>query len=199
MTLIDLLSDTTYPQQAVKQLHQLLSNNDKFPVKPTQIYGLRQIAKQQPGRVRTFAEHQRDRARNENENEFWSLVLDLCRNDSPCWSVPEEGHHYLPEELRDHNLREVPGATPQETQQNQRHNNRLKRERAQWLEQWENEHIPAFFERFCTHCLYRIAKLEMGQPADEDTNEAHQQSQQEQNETQDGTMQNALQQANLIE
>ena len=219
MTLVDLLSDTTYRQKSVQQLHQLLGNNNQFPVKRTQIYGLRQIARQQPGEVKGFASHQGKRAQSRCDDEkeksnprpdilqslqveidFWTLVANLCNGSTSNWSVPKEGHRYLPEGLGDQNLREIPGATPQETQKNQEYNNKLKKSRQEWFQQWGNEHIPAFFERFCTHCLYCIAKAEMKQLGGEGTNEAHQQSQQEQSEIQDGgTMHTALQQASLIE
>ena len=203
MTHVDMLSDTTYREQAVRQLHQLLGNASEFPVESTQIYGLRQIARQQPGKVAEFARHQGARAKklkHQAEVGFWTLVVNLCGDLPDHWSVKREGHRYLPVELRDENRREVPGATPQETEQNQQHNNRLRTGRRGWLEEWENEHIPAFFERFCTHCLYYIAKSEMGQLGSGNTNETDQLSQQEQNNSQDGgAMQTALQQVNLVE
>ena len=198
MTCVDLLSDTTYREQAVKQLDQLLSGSIEFPVKTTQIYGLRQIARQESGRVLEFAAKQGERAeklQKQYEVDFWALVADLCRESVSGWSVLKEGQPYLPEKLGDQNFREVPGATPQETTKNQEHNNKLRESRQEWYQQWGNKHIPAFFERFCTHCLYCIAKLEMQYP-----NEVLQQSQQEENESQDeGAMQAAFQQANLIE
>ncbi len=217
MTLVDLLSDTVYRQQAIKQIHQLLGSNNQFPVKSTQIYGLRQIARQEPERIGDFAAHQKLRAqsRYEAENEksnprdedlqkweteisFWTLVSNLCGDLPDHWSVKKEGCTYLPQDLRNDNLREVQGTTQQEKQQIQQHNNRIKKDRREWLKKWDNEHIPAFFERFCTHCLYCIAKAEMGQLAS--ANETDQSSQQNQSNSQDGgTMQAALQQVNLVE
>ena len=215
MTFVDLLSDTTYRQQTVEQLHQLLGNDNKFPVEPSQIHGLRQIARQEPERVGGFATHQGQRAQSrydaedersnpraevlqegETEVNCWTRVANFCGESPDRWSVKKEGRSYLPEEFGDENLREVPGATPQETTQNQQHNNRLRRGQRDWLEKWDNEHIPAFFERFCTHCLFCIAKAEMGQLASESANEAEQ----EQSDNQaGGAMETALQQANLVE
>ncbi len=193
MTLVDLLSDTTYREQAVKQLDQLLSSSAQFPVKTTQIYGLRQIARQQPGEVERFARHQGERAEKldkQAEINFWALVTNLCSDSPSGWSVLKEGQLYLPVELQN-----IPNKWAGMTQDEQRKRNKLVRDRKERLNQWKNEHIPAFFERFCTHCLYRIAKLEMQVP-----NEALQQSQQEESESQaEGTMQAAFQQANLIE
>ena len=201
MTSVYLLSDTTYRQQAVRQLSQLLENASEFPVKSTQIYGLRQIARQQPDKVADFARHQGERAEKlekQAEVDFWTLVANLCGDLPDYWSVRREGRRCLPVELRDENRREVPGATQQETTQNQQHNNRLRTGQRGWLEEWANEHIPAFFERFCTHCLFCIAKAEMGQLRSVTADETNQLSQQEQSNSQDGgAMQTALQQANL--
>ena len=52
MTIVDLLSDTVYRDQARQQLDALLGEIRKFPVKTAQIYGLRQIARQQPEQVK---------------------------------------------------------------------------------------------------------------------------------------------------
>ena len=219
MTFVHLLSDTVYPQQAVRQLHQLLNGANEFPVKAAQIYGLRQIARQEFGRIGEFARHQEQRAQSKYEAEagrrnprdsvlqslqaeinFWTLVDNFCGDSSNHWSVRREGYCYLPSELRDENRRKVPGKTPQETTQNQQYNNRLKSGQREWFQKWENDHIPAFFERFCTYCLYCIAKAEMGQLGSINTDETDQLLQPEQNSSQDeGAMQTALQQANLIE
>ena len=203
MTHVDMLSDTTYREQAVRQLHQLLGNAGEFPVKSSQIYGLRQIARQQPDKVSKFAKHQGERAAKlgkQTEVDFWALVANLCSDSASGWSVPKQGHNYLPEELGDQYFLDIPGTTPQETQQNQGHNNKLKKIRQEWFRHWNNEHIPAFFERFCTHCLYCIGKAEMGQLRGEDTNETDQQTQQEQSENLgEEAMHAAFQQANLVE
>ena len=166
MTCVDLLSDTTYCEQAVQQLDQLLGDSNQFPVKRTQIYGLRQIAQQQPREIQGFANHQRERAQRKQENasentkpryqpeiDFWALVADLCSNSSSNWSVEEEGHTHLPEELQN-----IPARRKGMSHEEQRYLNELKRHRRELLEQWTNEHIPAFFERFCTHALYRLGK-----------------------------------------
>ncbi len=163
MTCVDLLSDTTYPQQAVKQLHQLLSNASEFPVESSQIYGLRQIARQQPDKVLDFARHQSDRAEKLNhqaEVGFWELVAKLCNPSTSEWSVYTEGRTYLPEDIRDEH---IPQRQPGMTQEEQRNRNELRTRQRKWLDQWANEHIPAFFERFCTQCLYRKAMIEMSQ------------------------------------
>lgn len=153
MTLVDRLSDTTYREQAVKQVDQLLGDNDQFPIKAAQIYGLRQIARQQPETVNEFANRQRERAQHEAEIDFWNLVSNLCSDAAPTWSVHKEGHVHLPVELQN-----IPARRQGMTHEEQRHRNELTRNRREWLGQWDNEHIPAFFERFCTHALYRLGK-----------------------------------------
>ena len=199
MTSVDLLSDTTYRQQAVKQLSQLLGNASEFPVDSTQIYGLRQIARQQPDKVADFAKHQKERAERKYETasvnaqqklkseiEFWTLVADLCNNRTTNWSVIRERDSHIPADLQNR------------SDMSRRERRELGERRDKWGEQWDNEHIPAFFERFCTHCLFCIAKAEMGQLRSVTADETNQLSQQEQSNSQDGgTMQTALQQANL--
>lgn len=136
MTIVDRLSDTVYRDQACKQLDALLREPQEFPVRRTQIYGLRQIARQQPLKVKNFAEHQRERADRKNrqsEVSFWKLVERLC--DSPNgWSIRVEGTKHEPPELR----------------------GKTKRRQREWWNEWKKTHIPAFFERFCTHALYRL-------------------------------------------
>ena len=169
MTLVDLLSDTTYRQQAKDQLDKLLGNGT-FPVKRTQIYGLRQIARQQPRRVKDFANHQRERALRKQDKapekakldfqpeiDFWTLVANLCSNSTSDWSVNKEGHSHLPEELWDEN---IPQHRPGMTHEEQRYRNERMKQQRERLAHWENEHIPAFFERFCTHALYRLGLAE---------------------------------------
>ena len=200
MRLVDLLSDTVYREQAVNRLHQFLDGASKFPVKPAQIYGLRQIARQEPERVKNFADHQRERAerkletasqnaqqRLEFEIKFWTLVANLCNDTTANWSVIQERDRHIPT-----NLQETEGMSRREKRD-------LRERQKEWGAQWDNEHIPAFFERFCTHCLFYIAKSEMGQLGSETTDEMHQ-IQQEQSENLGGeAMQAAFQQANLVE
>lgn len=133
MTIVNRLSDTVYRDQAREQLDALLAN---IPVKRTQLYGLRQIARQQPLQVKNFAEHQRKRAERKNrqsEVQFWQLVERLC-DSRDGWSVRVEGTRHAPPGLRE------------ETKRRQR----------EWRDGWEKTHVPAFFERFCTHALYRL-------------------------------------------
>ncbi len=176
---MDLLSDTTYRQQAVRQLHQLLSNAKEFPVESSQIYGLRQIARQQPDKVEQFARHQKERAEKKDRNAeigFWALVENLCNNQSTNWSVRNEGRKYLPENIRNENIpKNQQGMTLEERQLR----NKLRKCQQEWLDRWKNEHIPVFFERFCTQCMYRKAIIEMGQSGNESDVSAHQ----EQSET----------------
>ena len=201
MTLVDLLSDTVYRPQAVQQLYQLLDGADEFPVKAAQIYGLRQIARQEPEKVKVFADHQRQRAerkcetasqnaqqRLESEIEFWTLVANLCNGTTVSWSVIQERDSHIPANLQNR------------SDMSRRERREIGERRDEWCEQWDNEHIPAFFERFCTHCMFCIAKAEMGQLASESANEVDELAQQEQNDNQVGdAMQTAFQQANLVE
>ena len=168
MRLLDLLSDTVYRDQAVKRLHPLLQDVNKFPVEASQIHGLREIARQQPAKVSEFAGHQKNRAEKlekQTEVDFWDLVMNLCDSSSSDWSVLKEGHAHLPEELREAN---IPARQSDMTQEERTHRNTLKKRQREWLHQWTNAHIPVFFQRFCTQCLYRKALIEMHQPSKEE-------------------------------
>ena len=178
MTLLDLLSDTTYRDRAEEKLDQLLYDTKKFPVARSQIHGLRQIARQQPDKVSEFARHQKTRADRKREIaseekksdfdpeiNFWDLVVRLCDVSTSDWSVLKEGHAHLPEELRDEKIPENrSGMTPEE----RTHRNKLRKCQREWLHQWANEHIPAFFQRFCTQCLYRKTLIKDRQQRNKD-------------------------------
>ena len=156
MTTLDLLSDTVYRDQARQQLDALLGELRTFPVKKTQLYGLRQIARQQPEQVKNFAEHQRERAERKNLQEeigFWQLVEKLC-DSATGWSVREEGLRHAPRELHEENIpvKKHPGITHAERSAR----NQLKKRQRKWCDEWSKTHVPAFFERFCTHAVYRL-------------------------------------------
>ena len=151
----DLLSDTKYPLHACSRLDQLLGNGRRLPVKKAQIYGLRQIARQEPGKVHDFATHQRERAQRKEQREevaFWELVSMLC-NSTAEWSVRRESLDHLPGELREDN---IPKKRKGMTHAERRERNVLKQRQREWLDKWTGDQIPAFFERFCTHALYRL-------------------------------------------
>ena len=152
MTTLDLLSDTVYRDQARQQLDDLLGELRTFPVKRTQLYGLRQIARQQPEQVKNFAKHQRERTKRQSEIEFWQLVEKLCD------SIREEGLRHAPCELREENIpvKKPSGMTPAERSARKQ----LKKRQKEWGDTWAMTHIPAFFERFCTHALYRLGMSE---------------------------------------
>ena len=167
MTDLDQLSDTVYREQAVRQLDDLLGACRSFPVERTQIYGLRQIARQEPGKVGEFARCQRERAERKREQiskrggseldaeiEFWSLVDKLCRSSSP-WSVLSEGLERAPAELRNEN---IPAGTKGMPRDERTRLKQLKQGQKKWLEQWTKDHVPAFFERFCAHALFRLTE-----------------------------------------
>ena len=159
MTIVDLLSDTVYRDKARKRIDTLLDEIRKFPVKTAQIYGLRQIARQQPLRVKEFAEHQRTRAEQKNrqsEVQFWQLVERLCDSRNG-WSVCVEGDKHAPPELREEN---IPPRRSGMTDDERRNRNQLRQRQRKWNDSWTVTHVPAFFERFCTHALYRLKMSE---------------------------------------
>lgn len=160
MTTVDLLSDTVYRDQARAQLDNLLEDVGAFPVQRSQIYGLRQIARQQPLQVKAFAKHQRKRAeskKNASEIQLWNLVERLCDSTTPGWSIHTEEKQHRPDKLSDQS---IPEKRPGMTNEERRTRNHIRGQKHKWLTKWETNHIPAFFERFCTHALYRMAESE---------------------------------------
>ena len=163
MTILDLRSDTIYREQAIAQLDELLGDYGTFPVGRAQIYGLRQIARQEPDRIQKFARHQRERAERRQEGasltaeiDYWNLVENLCNPSSPK-SVFTDWQKHAPDELREEN---IPIRREGMTHSDRAHRNQLKAKQKQWLEQWAEDHLPAFFERFCAHALYRLGMSE---------------------------------------
>ena len=153
MTDLDVLTDTVYRRKATEVLQ-----HSALPVSTTQIKGLRQIAQHQPSQVQPFAEHQKTRAdkrQRNDESAFWQLVIDLCggnvaRGD---WSLHKEAESGMPAHLKD-----IPSKADCKTLAERTRRNQRVSERRAWLEKWNADHIPAFFQRFCTHYLYLKAR-----------------------------------------
>jgi len=164
VTDMDLLSDTVFPGEAQRAVVAVVEVCGDIPVEVTQIHGLRQIARQQPGNVFRFARHQRARAekrRNPEETEFWSLVGYLCSGStgqsgwsSEGWSLHEEARKRLPEELQ-----HLPNRQDMKSNEDRQRRNQMKNEQQGLVKEWMDKGIPAFFERFCAECLYRRAKM----------------------------------------
>ncbi len=164
MNLADLLSDTTYRDRAAQAIDQFLAEHGA-PVSRTQINGLRQIAIQQPLAVEPFADKQRQRAEKklatasdrsrpkiESEIAFWKLIADLCEGDTG-WSLRTEALRHLPSELREENIPEKAKGLSAEDRGLRK---QLKQRQREWVMQWNQEHIPLFLRRLCTHLLYRL-------------------------------------------
>jgi hypothetical protein len=175
---IDIAADTELGQRAIEAVQQYIRHNgeasyqgaDEWPIARSQISGLRQIALNEPRQVAAFAEHQRQKAeakhktttkeerRSELEAEiaFWDLIKQLCDGKPPKvpWSLTQARDAALPAELQEE--KQPPGAKLTKEQQEARKQKREARER--WLRQWESEHYPVFFQRFCAHYLYEMAK-----------------------------------------
>lgn len=159
---VELLSDTVYRDKAAEIIDHFVDEHD-LPVTRSQIHGLRQIAIQQPLAIKSFANHQKERAEKKNtsgtnhklasEAEFWKLVGDLCEPKKLSWSPASEADQHLPTNLRGENIPEKrKGMSPEDRGQR----NRLVKQQREWLEDWNRLHVPAFFRRFCTHYLYRL-------------------------------------------
>ncbi len=155
---VHIVSDTTFVERVAETLDPFVQANG-CPVGRSQLSGLRQIAFNQPNRVKDFAHHQQQRAerkmlstsrtaqeRFQHEIEFWKLIADLCEGRQPRvgWSLLQEADASLPQKLKTE-------STGPEAKS-------AKEERKRWLAAWQRQHYPAFFQRFCAHYLYCLGK-----------------------------------------
>ncbi len=170
MPSVQVLSDTTFASRAAEAVDALVRENG-CPVKHSQISGLRQIAINQPARVKEFAGHQLTRAEKresnasavtkekfQNEIAFWKLVANLCAGKAPrCqWSLNQEAEQALPNDLKDATVPDGGKLTRDEQQRR----STTKKQRNDWLADWVARHYPAFFQHFCAHYLYCLGKQE---------------------------------------
>lgn len=173
---IDVEADTELGQRAIEAVDKYIRDHvssalrgeKDWPISRAQIAGLWQIAMNEPTKVAEFAEHQRAKVQAklqqgdkkpggsglEAKIAFWELVRNLCESKPPLWSLAQAREQALPAELRDD--KQPPGTNLTKEQQAQRSEKRERRER--WQRQWDLDHYPAFFQRFCIHYLYEISK-----------------------------------------
>jgi hypothetical protein len=152
-----------------------------FPVERSQMAGLRQIAGNEPGLLKEFLDHQRDRAqrrfqssgqRNEKfaaEIKLWDLVGQLCAGRPPrCeWSLEQDASAAVPAELRTEKL--PPGAKLSREEQGARRQRDAARDK--FLAEWRLRAYPLFFQHFCAEYLYRKA-THSGEEGSNDSSEA---------------------------
>lgn len=172
IVLVDQLSDTIYREKAIEIVDRFIAEygDHGTPVDRSQIYGLRQIAVQQPGVIKSFADHQRERVEKkletagqrsrpklEAQQGLWKLIADLCETNKLPWSPATEAESQMPVELQERNI--VAKADCKSNEDRSRRKQLLKQQK-EWLQHWNAQHVPAFFQRFCTHYLYQLGKRE---------------------------------------
>ena len=170
--LLDQLSDTMYREMAERILDGFIDQygENARSMSRSQIHGLRQIAIQQPREIKSFADHQRERIEKkletagsgsrpklEAQRAFWKLVADLCDPGKLDWSPASEAESWMPAELKESN---IPAKSECNSNEERSRRKQLKARQKQWLEAWNADHVPAFFQRFCTHYLYHLGKFE---------------------------------------
>jgi hypothetical protein len=161
---MDLLSDTTFRDQAIRALEAFRNKHD-LVVKRSQIEGLRQLAVNEPSKVLVFAKHQRERAERRNEQRhsprldqeiaFWKLVEEICGTTATStapWSLKKFAQAEAPDDC--HVPPKPPGSAPSELHKAFRE---AKERARRWEEQRIAEDYPAFFQRFCAHYVYLLA------------------------------------------
>jgi hypothetical protein len=173
---INIAADTELGQRAIDAAANYVRDHVHGPlIARAQIAGLRQVAANEPAKVGEFTEHQRskvaeklakmpneDRRRElEAEIAFWELVRGLCEGRSPkfAWSLAQACTQALPADLAD----EKQQAGAQRTKEQQAAKKDKKERRDRWEQQWKLDHYAAFFQRFCAHFLYEMAKRTQGE------------------------------------
>jgi hypothetical protein len=92
----------------------------------------------------------------EKEIEFWKLIANLVDGKRPrcLWSLQQEAEGALPQDLK---VESTP-AGANLTREEQTRRAATKKLQHDWLVAWKDLHCPAFFQRFCAHYLYCLAK-----------------------------------------
>jgi hypothetical protein len=142
MTELDIEIDDELRRQAIAAAERCVRLHG-CTVGPTQINGLRQVARMQPGEVSNYAAKQKLRSQKRSQNEtdrhaheagFWDQVWKLCnsgRTKDFDWTLKTA---------------QADAGVAKDAQK-----------------QWVNDRYPPFFQAFCIHYLY----LKAGQPAAE--------------------------------
>jgi hypothetical protein len=174
MTELDLLSDTEFRARAIEFLDAFARQHapNGCPVKRAQITGLRQIAFNEPAKVKEFAEHQRTRAaarletinpkkeeqrqRWKDQVDFWQFIERLCDGRPPkhSWSLAQEMEKHRPEECK----LAPPAAGARLSREEQESRNAVKQREREWSARWMADYYPAFFQRLCAHYLYLMSQ-----------------------------------------
>jgi hypothetical protein len=164
---LDIAADTVFRDEAVGALERFAGEHG-CPVRRTQIEGLRQVAFNQPGGVRDFADHQRKKAERRqfgDEIAFWDLIVRVCGSvNSPAsqWSLHRFADEQMPADCRV-GKKPHPSAPPDQ----HRAHREAKQRSDSWYRKRVAEDYPAFFQRFCAHYLYLLSKQEPGVGRDE--------------------------------
>jgi hypothetical protein len=167
---LEIEADTDLRERAVAAVDSFVEKHG-CPVARAQIAGLRQVAANEPGELVDFAENQRRRAdarmqlargdRQEHfaaEASFWELVRALCNGTAPKypWSLTQARDQALPAGLRVE--KQPPGARL--SKEEHAAIKERKDRRDAWHRRWESGRYAAFFQRFCAHYLYHLARQE---------------------------------------
>jgi hypothetical protein len=165
MTDTAVLVETTLRDTAIAAADEFVRGHG-HAVKRAQIKGLRQIAENEPAKVRDFAGHQREKAqeraakaRGERQAEhaaavdFWRLVGDLCTaNGKGDWSLLVERKGCVPEALRPE--KQASGARLSKEEQDAL--KKKKDDLQAWERAWDARCYPPFFQAFCAHYLHKM-------------------------------------------
>lgn len=166
---LNVLIDTEVHEKAVNLARQFVeqhvqsSSTDEsdWPVKRSQVNGLRSLATKEPKKLADFAKHQKEKAKKNKElaEVFWNLVIQIVsRPSGNRWSLMSIREGCMPPEFRAEPPSGKEQGGPNEVQK------RKEREqlRKLWEQQFDQEVIPAFFRTFCIEYLYQMQKRTTG-------------------------------------
>ncbi len=177
--------DEDLGQQAVRAAEQFVEQSvrgkltirkeDDWPIRRSQIAGLRLVATNEPDCVAKFARRQCEREQKkrgarekppDSERDikstifidFWELVEQLCASSTKgqgSWSLQQACDAATPAEYRADDQTPNAKLTPEQRQER----NRRRQQRQEFQQQWKAAYYPAFFQRFCAHYLYAMSRM----------------------------------------
>lgn len=152
-----------------------LRREEDWPIRRSQIAGLRLIATNEPERIAEFARKQREREQRkcgdrekppESESDikstlfidFWKRVEQLCASSARgrgTWSLQQACDAATPPEYDEHD----PTPNAMLTLEQRQERNLRKSQRQEFQRRWKAAYYPVFFQRFCAHYLYAMSRM----------------------------------------
>jgi len=160
------LAETILRDQAIVAVEKLVAEGlvEEKKLGRTQLKHLQQVARDRPDQVRPYARHQLEKIPTDKHKNhvgvdakianFWQVVSGCVETSGnrDAWSLSQQAKTYFPAEL---NVLDQPlpnGASIEQRQQR----NKLNKTKSEFLKDWDDWAVPAFFDFFCIEYLYRL-------------------------------------------